>query len=104
VLTSVIAVFFYLRIVVMMYDARRSAGRVSCRAENRRLSRFWSSARFWCSHLGILPTRVPQAGAACVDRFSLSLPRDDLWRLSGFEALDLEEAWSDRRSRSPKQA
>ena len=66
VLTSVVSVFFYLRIVVMMYmtpSRSRPLGSPPC--PESPASR-WSSRRFSCFYLGILPTRVLDWAAASI--------------------------------------
>ena len=56
VLTSVVSVFFYLRIVVMMYMTE--APRWSARACPRRPWPAWRSRRSRVFYLGVLPTQV----------------------------------------------
>jgi NADH-quinone oxidoreductase subunit N len=65
VLTSVVSVFFYLRVVVMMYMTDRSAG-----AEPARIGRMGMAALSVAIaaivYLGILPTRVLDLAAASI--------------------------------------
>ena len=66
VLTSVVSVFFYLRIVVMMYmTPGDGAGRGSRRADAWPARRWWSR-RSSIFYLGILPTRVLDWAAASI--------------------------------------
>ena len=64
VLTSVVSVFFYLRVVVMMYDADRSPGAVPAVPKIAGVALVVSAILVF--YLGILPTRVLDWAAASI--------------------------------------
>jgi NADH-quinone oxidoreductase subunit N len=65
VLTSVISVFFYLRIVVMMYMSDRTDAPVPPRPPRAALAALWVSVAILL-YLGILPTRLLELAARSV--------------------------------------